>query len=230
MNKIFASIFLFLTLVISPAFAETITINDAVGDAIGIQFETYKIDIKNFTPGINSGAIAFDIYTDYPQNGITVGTWATKPADLFITETYHGVDYEWAIPLVNRTGFTAGTMYAVGSYFNSDHFSPGPGYIYNPGEKVQIATISSNYGIPSLGGGSVTWESIPQGISDYIIHITTGIWQDDPYGVFDVKWVTAYCANDIISGSTSPVPEPATMMLFGLGLLGAARISRKKTA
>jgi hypothetical protein len=216
-------IFLVLTIAVLAGFlasgAMAYTVNDPSNDAIGTGFESYGINMYNYTPGVNSGAIAFSLFTDYPQTGITVASWATIPADLFIRETYYGNSYLWAIPLVNHGSFTAGTLYAVGSYLISDDFDPSPGsFTYNHNVPVQIATQGNNYGNGSFGGGSVNWVSLGAGNHpDWRVDIFTGgVYQDDPNGKWALLWGTATCANDVVASA----PIPGAMLLFGTGLAG----------
>jgi len=108
-----------------PFSAQAYTVNDPSNDAIGDRvFETYGINVSDI---YNTGGINISLFTNYPQAGYTVGSWATLPADLFITETYLGNQYQWAIPLVSHDGFAAGTMYAVGSFAISDDLEPAGG-------------------------------------------------------------------------------------------------------
>jgi hypothetical protein len=224
-----------LAMVLVWAFSvQAYTISDPSNDSIGYPtYESYGIDVYNFTPGIESGSIIVDLFTNFPQAGKTVNSgswsWATLPADLFITETYHGQEYQWAVPLVTHDGFTAGTMYAVGTSLVSDDFDPsgGTGYIYNHNVPVQIATSGNNYGWTSLGSGSASWSTLA-GLPDYMVRLNLGIWEDDPNGIFVFTWGTATCANDVITGRVPAVPIPPTVFLLGSGLLGLGILGRRR--
>ena len=189
------------------------TINDLVGDKIGgIGFEAYGIDVNLSNPS----QITFSLFTNYPQGGITVGSWATFSGDLAI-DLPGGTSYEYGIALTNHNGIIAGNLYNVSNWNLSNFYAPS-GYGYN---QNQIVTIGAG---TDIGDAAVSWSSIG---SNPIYRIDVTIAKNlIPADIIGLHWPVATCANDYVDGPTS-VPEPATMLLFGSGLIGLAGIGRK---
>jgi hypothetical protein len=217
MKKVMLCLVVGMFLMVSPlgVQAYSVTILDPAGDQIGISgFDTTQIVYS-----VNENPLVVTITTNYTATGILAGSWQTLPADLFLRGAAFPDVY--AIPLVTHGDFTAGTLYTVSSTYTSDEIAAlkgatNPPYTWGFGQDVWIET-----GTPYMGfTGTVSW-----GTPGVTYTANNWYWSDAGSDYLSISWATATCANDVVG---APVPEPATMLLLGLGLVGMGVSARRK--
>ncbi len=207
---------------------------DRIGDAD--KFEITKMNVQ-----INSGNLIVDVYSTYFDN---IGALGTQLGDLFVStngwnpfgsEPYvgdkfdNGEKWEYGLSLDNHLSSTGGTfsLYALNTASPATYASQivlsqvlTTSGIFRHDQEVQVNT--SNVG-PAIttGDWSIGNDSMGDFIRFQLNNYASHIGSSSNLGF---HWAMT-CANDVIEGV---IPEPSTVILLGLGLIGLAGYGRAR--
>jgi len=208
--------------------------------------EGFGYDISGMDVSILNGTLTVIIYSNKDNY---FGKWllnksAYAPGDLFLSTTgwnpletstdtftngkrnYNsdgagvGTSWDFVVALENVLTANKGTSNLYSTAAANGNIS------YGTLRNAQEAYFSPSTNATSVGTG--VWEIVsPTNANPYLL-ITTSLTNEmQNVREWGLHW-TMECANDVIEGSFSPVPEPATVLLFGAGLAGLAAFGRRR--
>ncbi|MCG8635211.1 MAG: PEP-CTERM sorting domain-containing protein [Desulfobacterales bacterium] len=213
------------------------------GDVISAKKNVNIFDVDEMTVNIdNSGNVTVSIATDYSEAKglgteygdlfISTDGWKPYGDSPYMEDTINkGETWEYVF---DTSAFVSGTnqnpIYdtATGTFITSDDVHGGSSQPYHFRHDQEVLFAAGDPG--DFSGTGAFYDDV-DGILTYAFNLDDlGLSADEAQNL-GFRW-TMTCANDIIEGGVhwAPVPEPGTMLLLGMGLLGLGALGRKKQA
>ncbi len=198
------------------------TTEDVIGNPANFDFHGYRwvgstLEIyTNWSLGLGSsqyGAYLGDIFL-YDENNYNPQTTDGIIAVLAVRN--HDLSGE-------DDGIKAGDLFVPEKYRYSDLYFSG----YSTSSYGDNEFVTASGGLIERG---ITLENIIDSSGTNVIYADLSIFDDQvDFSTSQIRFAPT-CGNDILAAATdtAPVPEPATMLLFGTGLAGLAGYGRKK--